>query len=72
MEANTRPLYEADQVVTYVELAMMREGIVLQYSSLRWYQWIQKIKFRSAAGVIDAQLIWMRNGKPVVRMHKGA
>ena len=71
METNNRPLYEEDQVVTYIELMQMMDGCLYQYSCTHWWNYIQRLKIRSALGCLHAMLSWMKNGKPTVRLNQG-
>jgi hypothetical protein len=71
MEIDPNPVYEADQVVTYRELYMMREGCIYQYEMTRWYQWKERLKIRASIGCLNAMLIWMKNGKMLTRLEGG-
>lgn len=64
---NTRPLYEADQVVTYRDLYGMRNGYVLQYRATRWWEFKNRYKFLVAIGTIDTMLYWLKQGKQIGR-----
>lgn len=69
---NTRPLYEEDQVVTYRELLMMRNGCIYQYEATKFWQWKERLKIRASIGCLEAMLVWMKNGKNLVRIEGGS
>lgn len=70
-DQNNKPLYEEDQVITYKELYAMREGCIYQYDLTHWWNYIERFKFRAAIGCINAMLVWMTHGKPIVKVLKG-
>ena len=71
MEGNNRPLWEDDQVITERDLSLMLQGLVYQFTETHWWDWTERFKIRSAIGCIQSMLVWMKNGKPTVRLHQG-
>lgn len=60
-----RPVFEADQVLTFYDLMGIRQGYIAQYHATPWYQIRRRSMFRIGIGVINEQLHWLAHGKPV-------
>lgn len=59
-----RPVFEADQVLTFYDLMGIRAGYIQQFHNTPWYQFERKRMFRIGIGVINEQLHWLHHGKP--------
>lgn len=64
-----RPVFEADQVLTFYDLIGIRNGYIYQYQKTPWYKFTRKHMFRLGIGVINEQLHWLSHGKPVNGVH---
>ena len=59
-----KPLFEADQVLTFYDIYAIRNGYVFQYEKLPWYAYQKKFMFRVGIGVCNELLHWLSHGKP--------
>jgi len=59
-----RPVFEADQVLTFYDIMGIREGYIFRFSKVPWYNFKQRFIFRVGIGVCNEMLHWLGHGKP--------
>lgn len=59
-----RPVYEADQVLTFYDLMAIRNGYVYQYRMTPWYKFRRRLMFLMGVGAINEMIHWLSHGKP--------
>lgn len=64
MGFDTRPVYEADQVITEYDIVAIRNGYILQYNETHWWNIKRRFILRVGVGVCSEFLSWIRDGKP--------
>lgn len=57
------PVYEADQVLTFVDLLAIRNGFVYEYKRLPWWRFIRRYQFKVAIVATDGMFKWLQEGK---------
>ena len=59
-----RPVFEADQVITFLDLHGIRAGYYYQYEVTRWYQFKRRIMLLLGIAVCNEMIHWLTHGKP--------
>lgn len=59
-----RPVFEADQVLTFYDIIGIRNGYIMQYRTSPWFQFNRRYMLRCGIGVCNEMLHWLSHGKP--------
>lgn len=59
-----RPVFEADQVLTFYDIMGIRNGYIYTYQNAPWYSVRRKFIMRVGIGVCNEMLHWLAHGKP--------
>lgn len=59
-----RPVFEADQVVTFYDLMAIRNGYIYRYERTPWHDFQRRFLMRAGVGFCNELLHWLHHGKP--------
>lgn len=59
-----RPVFEADQVLTFYDILGIRNGYAFQYGRTPWIDLKRRFMLRVGIGVCNEMLHWLSHGKP--------
>ena len=59
-----KPVFEADQVITFYDIGAIRNGYAFQYRDAPWWNFKRKFMMRVGVGVCNELLHWLSHGKP--------
>lgn len=59
-----RPVFEADQVLTYHDILGVRNGYYWQFTQTSWFHFLRRFKFMIGVSVCNEMLHWLAHGKP--------
>jgi len=59
-----RPVFEADQVITFIDLYGIRNGYIYRHQTTPKYRFYKRFMYRVGVGVCNELLHWLSHGKP--------